>query len=422
MLLFKNEKMKLHWGHFLMFFILFFTNQMDFRDSEMIVGAKLDLQVIVRLAVLGLFSLMALPFLARFFVLCKQMPIAFHLVYLVYLCLVSINPETVNFYSFYALATHIAMFMIIVTMVDRFGMNNVIYYYFLGVAIFCVFCLYYYYAVPGIGRYIYWQDGEIYVSTRLKGISGHPNTLGFMTAAALISFFHLCLIRYPLQKILSFFAFFIILACLILTNSRSSILGTIVACGLYAVIYYRAITFTAPILSALIILFIFVFEYFKEHIFSLLGMFSRSGNIEEITSMTGRSAIWDQMFQLIEMRPFFGWGHATLEEVLVANADKIGFAVGQAHNLYLQVLFVGGFVGLLIFLISIGSLIFLGVVKGIYSRAPFELCIVVYTLLGGVTESIILTTVSTNNYLVFVMAIAGLSLYSEASQKRIPSS
>lgn len=406
------------WFGFLMFFALFFTTQMDFRNSEIVLNRSFDPQIIIRLLVLGGIFALNIPYLKLVLKQLKEIPSFFHLIYLAYLYVVSCNFETVNYYTFYALTTHILMLYVVLVMTARFGFNNMVYYYFIGTVVFGTISLVYYYAIPEIGRYTYWlHDGTLFQSTRLKGIGGHPNMLGFMMAAGVLSFVHLLARGYPMHKLL-YPCVMIVLFCLILTNSRTSLGGMILMVGLYLSLAWRMFPFAVIGGIGMVGVMMYAAALPADWVTELLTMFSRSGELSELTTLTGRSHIWDVMFILIEKKPVFGWGYATLGDVLIANSDEVGFTVRQAHNLYLQVLFVGGFVGMFFFVISMIAALIPAIVKTLKERVAFELCIIVFILFSGITEAIIMTSVATNNYLLLALSLASLSIFCEKSRAR----
>lgn len=140
--------------------------------------------------------------------------------------------------------------------------------------------------------------------------------------------------------------------------------------------------------------------------------------MEEITSLTGRSTIWEQIIIMIEKRPIFGWGHAVMNSVLISHKEEIGFEVAQAHNLYLQIAFAGGIVGLFIFISSLIASLYISLIKTLERVSAYEFCILLFIILNGITETIILASVCNNSYLVFVICIASLSIYCESTQRR----
>ncbi len=403
---------------FLLFFTFLFTSQMTFRGSDIIAGGTTDFQVFIRLGVLaGTFAFL-LFYYKRFFLMLREVPIFFHFLLLIFLLVVTVLPHAFSFYSLYCLATNFMMFYIVVLFVDRLGMDKALYYYACGVAVFCAVGMAFYYAFPAIGRYWYWNEaGVFYQSTRMSGIAGHPNTLGFMAATAILSFFHLVMQRYQMSRLL-YLGMIIVFACLILTDSRTSLFGTILMSGMYLVLYLR-MTWVAILLGVFAVAFLLLsLEFSWGIVENLLLSVSRSGSIEEVTSLTGRSYIWDQVVLFIEKRPIIGHGHATMSTVLSAHKDEVGFEVGQAHNIYLQMLFAGGFIGFFIYIIGIFAALIPSIVISYHKRYPFMTCIVFYIILTGFTETIILSTVANNAYFVFVLGLAGVAVESRNMRLR----
>ncbi len=399
--------------HFLLFFILLLSSQMDFGNSEATTGTRIDLQVLVRLGVVLFFALAACWDWRRFIVLCRQAPLWLHLTFLIYIAAVSASVDTLTFYTYYALAIHLAMCITIVVMMDRFGINNMIFYYFISIAIFCTVSLVFYYLVPGMGKYTYWQNGVLYESSRLKGLAGHPNTLGFMGATGLIAAFHTYFRRYPVSKLIYALAI-IILYSLILTNSRSSLAFMVVTLLIYVLVHSRSVIFSTPLISVIAVSIVLGFQFFRGQMLAMLGIFSRSGSPDEIA---GAANTWDIVANLIQKKPIFGWGHANLDAVLFQRAGEAGFTVGQAHNIYLQTAFAGGLIGLTILLLCMLAMMIFATMRTYKYQFPFDFCIVLYILFAGLTESIILTTTS-GNYLVFMMAVASTTLYCERTQQQ----
>ncbi len=410
-----------HLGCFLLFFLLFFTNQMNFRGSELIAGGKIDIQTLVRLfCLIGVFSICSLNY--KVFVnSLRHIPLFFHAVFLVFLFFVTCMPWTFNFYSTYAFLTHIVMFCAVVVLVKRFGFENTLYYYVCGGSIFCVLSVVFYYFVPEVGRYWYWNEYNVFFqSTRMSGIAGHPNSLGFMCATGIVGIVHLFFSRYPIHKAL-FIGGALLLFCLVMTHSRTSLAGMILMVGLYVVIHLRlfsVLSFSGVLVLAL---FLIVSQLFGDAVFDFLRVFSRSGDIEEITSFTGRSYIWEQMFVFIERRPFFGWGHATMSDVLSAHKQEIGFEVGQAHNLYLQIMFSSGLVGFFLFMVGVFVAFYTSVIQAFRFKNPFFVCVLIYILIASLTESFMLSSVANNAYLVFILFLAGLTFDGADKGEGMPS-
>lgn len=397
---------------FLQFFLIFFTTQMNFRDSTVMLPGTLDLQVIIKLSVLLLVFLFCLPKYKICLPLIKQLPLSLHIIFIAYLFIVSTMPQNIAIYSSYALLMHFVLTYITVILVARCGADRTFYYYFISVSIFSLISLIYYYILPEIGRYSYIDGtGQLFQSTRMSGIAGHPNTLGFMTATSLVTFTHLVLHKYKLPKI-SYIGAVIIFLCLVLTDNRTSIGGAFIFTFLYITIYTRSFSLVLLTGSFTAMCAFISFLIWPNIGNELLVMASRSGNPEEITSLTGRSNIWSYMLILIEQKPVFGWGHAKLGAVLSENRDAVGFFVAQAHNLYLQILFSGGLFGLFLFILGYLGILYTAFLKTlINNKHALEFCLLFLFILSGFTESIMIASVVNNAYFVFLMCLATLSLF-----------
>ena len=69
----------------------------------------------------------------------------------------------------------------------------------------------------------------------------------------------------------------------------------------------------------------------------LINLVSRSGNVNELLTLTGRSFIWDFTLHLIAEAPILGHGHNSSEAIFLERFPY--FTVTHAHNLILQALF-----------------------------------------------------------------------------------
>jgi exopolysaccharide production protein ExoQ len=395
---------------FILFFIVSFAIQMNFRGYGATTGTgNFDLQVLLRLAILfGGFLYCATQY-KHFFKLIYEAPVLIHATLLLYLFVVTGFSENVTFYAIYALITITFMFYITTVIISKMGILNTMYCYICMNSVFCLLSILAYYFVPDLGRYIYWQDDALFVSSRMSGISGHPNTLGFICAVSLIMFMHLKIQKHDMHKII-YVGVALMVLCLILTNSRTSIIGLVMMLGLYSFLYLRLFTFSAVMGCVLFFVCLIAIETYGNFIPELTKGLSRSGNAEEITSLTGRSQVWEQLFLLIEEKPIAGWGHASIGTVLEARRDEIGFDAGQAHNLYLQLLFSGGAIGFLLYLINIAFTAGFSIFAAYRLRNPLYICLILYFMLSGFTETFILSSIANGEYTAFVICLSSLSL------------
>jgi O-antigen ligase len=180
----------------------------------------------------------------------------------------------------------------------------------------------------------------------MAGISGAPNTLGYIGAFCLLALYYYR--TYLIGKIPLWFWSFVAIngIALLASNSRTSL-----ASLMGAIMIAHILRFNPALLAGFFIVvctgIIVAFNLDYDALFTLL---SRTGDPTEITTGTNRSMIWAESLRLIAERPVLGWGYASAVYVLPAHSNEIGFAITQAHNAFLQILLTTGIVGLALFL------------------------------------------------------------------------
>jgi O-antigen ligase len=132
----------------------------------------------------------------------------------------------------------------------------------------------------------------------------------------------------------------------------------------------------------------------------IFKMVSRSGNVSEITSFTGRTEIWNAVLKLSAAEPWMGYGYASSVFVLPQHASEVGFATSHAHNLFLQLLLTTGVIGVSLFVISV-IVIFL---RAAVQRDRTVFAMMLFVIFNGITESSGFTTLA--NICTFAFAIA----------------
>jgi O-antigen ligase len=128
---------------------------------------------------------------------------------------------------------------------------------------------------------------------------------------------------------------------------------------------------------------------------------SRSGDMEELTSMTGRSTIWDAIPRIVESRPWTGFGYATSIVVLPQHEREVGFLTSHAHNLALQLLLTTGWVGLSLF----GLAIFTTGLRLALTGDRTGIVMLAYVILNGSTESSAFSTLANICTVAFAIAV-----------------
>ena len=243
----------------------------------------------------------------------------------------------------------------------------------------CLGSIFVYYAIPSVGVMQGWTPeggyGEI---GRMKGITGSANGIGLIAAFGLI----LAILYF---RSFSMFGKCTALAlipsagvCLVLSNNRSSMIGVVAALW-FSFISRKDIGFKVMLTITLGLIGIAALALFSDEIFSAL---SRSGKAAEITTATGRAAIWSVVIEMWSQQPLHGYGYASALAIL-PNDPRLFHAAAHAHNMYLELLFAGGVILLGLFLYAVWQTIR----QALRSGAINEAALLVFFLLRGLTEA-----------------------------------
>ena len=185
---------------------------------------------------------------------------------------------------------------------------------------------------------------------RLRGLTGSANSLGPIMALGMIV--GLMLIKRASSNAWRTFHILmslLMLVALILTNSRSTILGVFL--GLAAVSVVRR---KQGILTILLFLFaialsvtVMVFPSLTQGLLDFFAQtVSRSGTSEEISNFTGRREIWEACWELIKAKPWFGYGLGSVRvEIPKVFYDEWGNTAATAHNFVLESMISVGVIG-----------------------------------------------------------------------------
>ena len=200
----------------------------------------------------------------------------------------------------------------------------------------------------------YWTQGNLFTDDRIQGIVGNSNMLAYMAMIALVVFAieRAANTTGRLVTVCSFAA-----AVPMLLLARSASIGFALVAVMAAAIvsiaaegktrevrhrYYR-IAWGVIGVGALLVL------TYRAQIFSLIG---------KSPDMTGRTKIWKIVLDLIDQRPFQGWGWSSYWVPWVEPYHGLVIInhvpYFQAHNAFLDVWLQLGIVGLGLFVLLIG--------------------------------------------------------------------
>ena len=200
---------------------------------------------------------------------------------------------------------------------------------------------------------------------------------------------------------------------LLATKSRTTLAGMI-----FAVLATRFITFKPNQrllgISLVILCFLgvgFALALSRPSTWTDAGDTMAMGRTDDVTSLTGRLPLWEELYRSIEEKPIFGHGYLAYwqKERVEYLSDLLKWEIPHGHNMYLDVLLDGGVLGLIAFLIF--YLTTLVVSFGRYLRhrdigVAFVFGIIVFALVHGFAESLF----KLPTFLMFIVVTVSLRL------------
>lgn len=364
----------------------------DYQDKDV------DFQVIIKIGLWVTVAAVAILHARRWIGVLRNpvnLPCALLLIWLLATTLVAPNPAYTAVSAFTILACVIlpAYMFAIFDRVDLFATMV------LSIMMFCAVSIIVYFVLPEFGHYVYWVNEERYVSPRLAGIAGSANNMALIAAFGIVvtglyarEFHQMNRFFVPLSTLLCG-------AALLMTNSRAPLAMALIILLSTYIFTWRRLYAGLFLVSLAVILLAAILPFAQE---TLLKAVSRSGDIGEVTSFTGRTEIWYGVLKLVEMQPWMGYGYASSVFVLPQYVNEIGFTTSHAHNLMLQLLLTSGWIGVILFTLAI-----LGVtLRAIVYRDRVAFAMMVFVLLNGITESSGFTTLANICTLAFGIAVS----------------
>lgn len=162
------------------------------------------------------------------------------------------------------------------------------------------------------------------------------------------SFFLILGIKYSKFKIIYIFGLFLSVILVLASDTRSILLSIFVAFIVF--IFWKLITrnkliavISFSVLMILLLMFIFIYPilpYF--HFFTPIEQWMLTHTGKSI--MSGRNDIWVPLIEMINLKPYIGYGPGAMASELIATDQS-------PHNLYLNVLMQLGYIGLMAFIL-----------------------------------------------------------------------
>jgi O-antigen ligase len=175
----------------------------------------------------------------------------------------------------------------------------------------------------------------------------NPNGLAFIIITV-IPFLHYCTIGSKAARLLYFALLPALVQTLLLTGSRSGLLGLGAICALVWVKSRHKVLLTATLAAAVVIVIPQLDANLADRYLSIV-----SDQTKNAGTSNERYAVVAADYEVAMRRPVFGHGLGTSRE---ANAN-FGIHDQPSHNLYVEILEELGYCGLIVFLAFIGSLI-----------------------------------------------------------------
>jgi O-antigen ligase len=347
---------------------------------------SLDLQVLAKLCIWAAGGVFALSRWSSVRALLREPVTAAWVVFIAWLAITGLSAPNL-LYSEVALSTVVLVllfFLAIVGKLDRVAIGEAILF---GAAVISAASIVGYFLVPNTARLWIWDPaGFVLVrSDRLVGFTSHANAIGGLAAFGLLAWGLFCRDAPRSGRWLRRAAGLLCLTALVMSGSRTSAAAMLAALALNELfrLYDRArLTGVVAALGGAVIVAISGLLLISESGFSL-NILARSGDVTDVSTLAGRTQIWAASLELAAQKPLFGWGYASSAYIVPQLSNKIGFAVGQPHNLGIQVLLTSGIVGLGLFLLAVTVSIW----SAMKTNSRGALCLLAWVLIGGLTES-----------------------------------
>ena len=243
------------------------------------------------------------------------------------------------------------------------------------------------YVLLGWGAYLFYPEIGVFKEflsltqsvDRMGGV-GHPNTTGRSVCLATVMLLVACK-QHWIHWRWAVAAVPLLILTLIETKSRSPVIATVLAIGIVCLpllkirsIYLLiAAVFLAGAASLLYVESTSGLDLFLE---KTLLKTSKSGSLREITSLTGRTEIWQESLKFIRSSPLLGHGGGSSAKIMFEHS-------GHAHNMLLETALLYGIPITLV----VATLLMLNIKDSFCSRIPMIPEFTVFVVVLGLVES-----------------------------------
>lgn len=225
-----------------------------------------------------------------------------------------------------------------------------------------------------------------------RGIYTHKNTLGpVMVLSALV--FFLLAIKPGRRSWLCWGGFSLSLLLLLLSKSTSPLVNLVVLSTAFPVfcILRWSYTLKAFALSCVAVVGFCLLTLGALGLEELVGLFGKD------LTLTGRTELWKYVWEMIQQRPWLGYGYASLWKDWNSETAYVWHAVGWtapgAHNGFLELWLELGLLGMLVFLLQFLAFwprVLMLISQSKTSEYFLPLLLMLFTIIMNLTENTIL--------------------------------
>jgi exopolysaccharide production protein ExoQ len=328
------------WAYSVSLFLVAVIMEGTVRRSDDIASTQADTQTLLKLVIWSGAMLMGIANYARTMAVIRRIPglkwlglfSAWALISTVY----SLTPA----YTFGGGFAFLTIVVFVSASADRLGPDHLIMPMIYACGVLTVSAVVMYFVAPSL-VVSQMEGGKI---LRLAGLTGSPNNLGRVAAISLILlFFAVRQGKFAFWRPDLWILAAAGLICLHLSWSRTSAVALCFA--LVAVVLRRrlAVLFIFSIASLLALMAALLIDVDWN---ALARVMSRRGSIEELTTATGRTAIWEYSWRMFLQNPLIGYGFGATKQLIPSGFyDHFGWTTISTHNMALQALVTTGLVG-----------------------------------------------------------------------------
>lgn len=230
---------------------------------------------------------------------------------------------------------------------------------------------------------------------RFRGLS-HPNSMGQLCALFALSSIVLARQFEGGRSAIMQGLAVVGLGLLVMTKARGSIVGVAAALLFVAVstIGRRTLLLAGSTLGSLLLGVTMFLPGFSDKAGEAISSLGRSqGGAADLLTLTGRTSLWQDLFQYTAQRPVLGYGYDSFwtPSRILDIARSQGWIIGSSHSGYIDVLIGLGGVGLAVFLLLLASCLWSSIAQWRRTRSAgslFAVMILLWLLTNIFTEVI----------------------------------